>query len=111
MIRRPPISTLFPYTTLFRSPVCRSTQEHSGIGKFGADGRGTDDRVRVRSSDSGDRLIDLHRPCAYGVRDPRVQPVWISLRHGPEREVPEVRLLDWRSRSECLNLPSLKLRT
>src|SRR2546430_9944384 len=23
MIRRPPRSTLFPYTTLFRSPVCR----------------------------------------------------------------------------------------
>src|SRR5690242_21402153 len=24
MIRRPPRSTLFPYTTLFRSPTCRS---------------------------------------------------------------------------------------
>src|SRR3712207_7393175 len=24
MIRRPPRSTLFPYTTLFRSPLCRS---------------------------------------------------------------------------------------
>src|SRR2546422_6362929 len=24
MIRRPPRSTLFPYTTLFRSPCCRS---------------------------------------------------------------------------------------
>src|SRR3712207_8386963 len=23
MIRRPPRSTLFPYTTLFRSPICR----------------------------------------------------------------------------------------
>src|SRR5256884_9349131 len=26
MIRRPPRSTLFPYTTLFRSPLCRSPQ-------------------------------------------------------------------------------------
>src|SRR5438309_11665733 len=25
MIRRPPRSTLFPYTTLFRSPVCSAT--------------------------------------------------------------------------------------
>src|SRR6266536_3558911 len=25
MIRRPPRSTLFPYTTLFRSPACRLT--------------------------------------------------------------------------------------
>src|SRR2546429_5733987 len=25
MIRRPPRSTLFPYTTLFRSPICPST--------------------------------------------------------------------------------------
>src|SRR5258707_9971615 len=26
MIRRPPRSTLFPYTTLFRSPACRARQ-------------------------------------------------------------------------------------
>src|SRR2546430_10267058 len=26
MIRRPPRSTLFPYTTLFRSPACRAAQ-------------------------------------------------------------------------------------
>src|SRR3989442_6421878 len=30
MIRRPPISTLFPYTTLFRSPCLRG-RSHSGI--------------------------------------------------------------------------------
>src|SRR3712207_6869767 len=29
MIRRPPRSTLFPYTTLFRSPVRPRHQEHS----------------------------------------------------------------------------------
>ena len=27
MIRRPPRSTLFPYTTLFRSPSCTAVQE------------------------------------------------------------------------------------
>src|SRR5260221_6765359 len=29
MIRRPPRSTLFPYTTLFRSPILRCTQPSS----------------------------------------------------------------------------------
>src|SRR3712207_7753051 len=28
MIRRPPRSTLFPYTTLFRSQACRMVQEY-----------------------------------------------------------------------------------
>src|SRR2546427_3351364 len=28
MIRRPPRSTLFPYTTLFRSDVCRQRRQH-----------------------------------------------------------------------------------
>src|SRR3712207_7820119 len=28
MIRRPPRSTLFPYTTLFRSPLLRRQQQH-----------------------------------------------------------------------------------
>src|SRR2546427_7256381 len=31
MIRRPPRSTLFPYTTLFRSPMERSTRQRSSI--------------------------------------------------------------------------------
>src|SRR2546426_4465393 len=35
MIRRPPRSTLFPYTTLFRSPAspCRSRRERRGQGR------------------------------------------------------------------------------
>src|SRR3712207_8920390 len=31
MIRRPPRSTLFPYTTLFRSKVCRGVSEFAFI--------------------------------------------------------------------------------
>src|SRR2546429_5243477 len=42
MIRRPPRSTLFPYTTLFRSDVARITRRTSP-----ADGR-RDDSSRVR---------------------------------------------------------------
>src|SRR2546429_6073221 len=35
MIRRPPRSTLFPYTTLFRSPDRRQRQPKSGAGTLG----------------------------------------------------------------------------
>src|SRR5438034_6478554 len=34
MIRRPPISTLFPYTTLFRSPQESKTKEEWLMGKI-----------------------------------------------------------------------------
>src|SRR5256885_4751071 len=36
MIRRPPRSTLFPYTTLFRSPIARGIDGHIGIYDAGA---------------------------------------------------------------------------
>src|SRR5690242_21436083 len=39
MIRRPPRSTLFPYTTLFRS-----VQGYCRLINFGAEGNGRDDR-------------------------------------------------------------------
>src|SRR2546429_9353345 len=46
MIRRPPRSTLFPYTTLFRS-VIRGAGEVSGVGEAG--GVGARDVPRIRS--------------------------------------------------------------
>src|SRR2546425_9742437 len=36
MIRRPPRSTLFPYTTLFRSPRLRENRPQGGDGPLGA---------------------------------------------------------------------------
>src|SRR3712207_8324260 len=39
MIRRPPRSTLFPYTTLFRSHVHRARAAQSGVAASGADTR------------------------------------------------------------------------
>src|SRR2546427_7535163 len=42
MIRRPPRSTLFPYTTLFRS---RHLPERDQEGESRREGRGSDDRV------------------------------------------------------------------
>src|SRR2546430_12844280 len=68
MIRRPPRSTLFPYTTLFRSQpcfapgptwLCQEWATHLGCGMPGAVGAaqsreagngGVDDRSRIRRS-------------------------------------------------------------
>src|SRR2546430_14484035 len=54
MIRRPPRSTLFPYTTLFRSP-----HEYRFPHVVGADGAGVVDAVgsEVRSVRPGDRVM------------------------------------------------------
>src|SRR3712207_8837650 len=55
MIRRPPRSTLFPYTTLFRSPVARSfaSEEHEVVGAE------TCER-HVLEGDRGRRVIGDH---------------------------------------------------
>src|SRR3989442_10280926 len=37
MIRRPPRSTLFPYTTLFRSPLPRTESSHAELERARAD--------------------------------------------------------------------------
>src|ERR1019366_7155922 len=43
MIRRPPRSTLFPYTTLFRSDAARHDLVDQGMGRLG--GPGADQRI------------------------------------------------------------------
>src|SRR2546429_3167192 len=59
MIRRPPRSTLFPYTTLFRSPPTMSRivsgLERAGLVKREAteDGR----RVRLRATPKGTKIL------------------------------------------------------
>src|SRR5688572_32304271 len=60
MIRRPPRSTLFPYTTLFRSPLSASVlpevyRVHHGV-----------DRVRGERSEST-RLNSSHSQISYAV--------------------------------------------
>src|SRR3712207_7451571 len=49
MIRRPPRSTLFPYTTLFRSWI------RSVLAPFQLDGGGDDNRRRLRCAPGWDR--------------------------------------------------------
>src|SRR2546429_1716161 len=56
MIRRPPRSTLFPYTTLFRSPRCRPTS---------ASAWGCDARTSLRSCSATSRCATTSFwPCA-----------------------------------------------
>src|SRR5476649_3042562 len=59
MIRRPPRSTLFPYTTLFRSLVFNAI-DRRGDGRFGARAQ----RLRDRKST---RLNSSHTVISYAV--------------------------------------------
>src|SRR2546429_6692297 len=65
MIRRPPRSTLFPYTTLFRSPVQRRGGEllhrlgqwrDAGPGTVDLEDSGADDRSEEHTSELQSRL-------------------------------------------------------
>src|SRR2546429_3432015 len=76
MIRRPPRSTLFPYTTLFRSPTIRTVAETEGSR---SGGRRRAQRLRIRDargvreivSEIGDRkstrLNSSHGYISYAV--------------------------------------------
>src|SRR3712207_9047513 len=70
MIRRPPRSTLFPYTTLFRSADCRSVhcQVEQGVrtahgAKDRLDLRGEEDRERDRSPRQPEREYEERSEC------------------------------------------------
>src|SRR2546430_10559427 len=69
MIRRPPRSTLFPYTTLFRSD-CRSGQavRHPALGDDGAlVGHGVRQRGRCIPDRKSTRLNSSHSQISYAV--------------------------------------------
>src|SRR2546422_3998454 len=92
MIRRPPRSTLFPYTTLFRSPRWR------GPSKGGANDAGEDHRSRVvraqadpdqrRPREDGDRkstrLNSSHGYISYAVfclKKKKIKKTIVSMRN------------------------------
>src|SRR5690606_40750996 len=57
VLRRPPRSTLFPYTTLFRSAGTRCPRNPDGMGAFA----GPDGTVRlIRNHEVRNRAGDLH---------------------------------------------------
>src|SRR5256885_13059203 len=64
MIRRPPRSTLFPYTTLFRSVPLDVIEAHERAGRGDARDEAADpDRPRVAGGDGdGTRLNDAEDP-------------------------------------------------
>src|SRR2546426_7191694 len=62
MIRRPPRSTLFPYTTLFRSPIRRALLALHEPLIFHAIKRQRVDRV-VRPERSEEHTSELQSPC------------------------------------------------
>src|SRR2546430_13622526 len=61
MIRRPPRSTLFPYTTLFRSDVASALQMHlarEGAFQLSSDVEAIKDRLRIHVElDLGNRTL------------------------------------------------------
>src|SRR2546429_3118458 len=79
MIRRPPRSTLFPYTTLFRSLGCDRTDQHvryrvgGGVGRsFGepqdeSSGSWQNSPVRFRQDRKSTRLNSSHGYISYAV--------------------------------------------
>src|SRR5256886_13422015 len=78
MIRRPPRSTLFPYTTLFRSPVPRAGEDHpvldgdTFVREVHGANRGRGDFVAVRAlavieDRKSTRLNSSHSQISYAV--------------------------------------------
>src|SRR5438477_5800522 len=68
MIRRPPRSTLFPYTTLFRSPLPRDLEQPRRLGLIAAARVEHADDVRNASGDrKSTRLNSSHMSISYAV--------------------------------------------
>src|SRR2546429_3578690 len=68
MIRRPPRSTLFPYTTLFRSLEARATATASLVRSYRAESQELDnkellhqDMVRAAKADEDNYMLYLHK--------------------------------------------------
>src|SRR5438034_3485440 len=60
MFRRPPISTLFPYTTLFRSPCWDQTSQRRGTGRCCLPGSGPEAEFRARRSEEHTSELQSH---------------------------------------------------
>src|SRR5256885_12002079 len=63
MIRRPPRSTLFPYTTLFRSPPPALPARCRSAGAGAATPGGSEARLGVRAERSEEHTSELQSPC------------------------------------------------
>src|SRR3712207_480648 len=90
MIRRPPRSTLFPYTPLFRSPRLRPRPPPSPGPRRGGYPRHRPPRRRTRLRAGQAALGRRTDPCAAALVPPPTHPLGGSRRH--PRSVPQTRL-------------------
>src|SRR2546426_8438500 len=89
MIRRPPRSTLFPYTTLFRSTPERVQEQHAGAPTVGPEDHELPTRLQ-HAMELAEDLSDLVRMKVF--EDAEV--VHAVERARFERQVEDARLLD-----------------
>src|SRR2546427_2005423 len=87
MIRRPPRSTLFPYTTLFRSGSADRAKRRRSGGR--ADGRSVKPHVTSRTPDRPSASPPLLREVSIG-----------------DSAVPRMELAEWRSEEHTSELQS-----
>src|SRR2546430_7697665 len=97
MIRRPPRSTLFPYTTLFRSPRLRGTAPSSRRRSRDARRRRLPLRSPARTGDrKSTRLNSSHSQISYAVfclKKKKHEEIAIDNNH-PQIQTPSQQLLD-----------------
>src|SRR5256885_12549800 len=67
MIRRPPRSTLFPYTTLFRSDSRRAIKREPGASRVGRSKPGTPTGDALAGDRKSTRLNSSHLVISYAV--------------------------------------------
>src|SRR2546428_13793790 len=67
MIRRPPRSTLFPYTTLFRSALRRGAPQRGRAAHAGERGRAHPQRAAAPQDRKSTRLNSSHDQISYAV--------------------------------------------
>src|SRR5258707_13210267 len=67
MIRRPPRSTLFPYTTLFRSPRLRGAPRRAGVADRLLPAGGAGRAGRAEGDPKSTRLNSSHANISYAV--------------------------------------------
>jgi len=87
MIRRPPRSTLFPYTTLFRSAQCVQNQDIAALTRIPGIGRKTAERLVVEMRDRlgppGDSGAAAHIAAAPGSPEAEAFGALVALGYKP----------------------------
>src|SRR5258707_10040428 len=88
MIRRPPRSTLFPYTTLFRSDTTAHARSHDTAAGFASHGKTHQTRGRGRTRDrKSTRLNSSHANISYAVFCLKKKMIKSTPGHSPDHQV------------------------